>query len=408
MITESPTAVDAATVTPPSPPASAFISRWLLGLMFGVFLGLGVLDGGGGVIWSDVIDAFDVSKGLFGFASGLGLVVAFPILVFGGRLADRFDKRSLLAVSAACLAVAALGFTAAGGAIALIVLLAARGIGVSLLDLANNALALDYQRDSGRHIMGPLHASYSAGGLFGALVVWLIFAAGGGYRAVYALIAATFLVLTIAALRERRQHAPPSRVHSADVSPLLALRLLRNRELRNLAVICAFCIFGEVLVIQWASIYLRDERGLSATVAVVAISLYGATMFSGRVANGPLTHRLGARRALVLQGMTTLVGGVLIAAGGPVVIAIAGAGIVGLGLAGQIPTALSVAGAANPRTPGAATGAVLMVGYIGLASAPFAAGLVATVASTRAVMVGIAIVGALVVAVASTLPPSER
>ncbi len=382
--------------------------RWLLGLMFGVFLGLGILDGGGGVVWSDVIDAFEVSKGLFGFASGLGLVVAFPILVFGGRLADRFDKRSLLAVSSACLALAALGFTVAGGAVALILLLAARGIGVSLLDLSNNALAMDYQRESGRHIMGPLHASYSAGGLIGALVVWLIFAAGGGYRAVYAMIAAAFLVIAIAALRQRRQYAPPSRDHAADVSPILALRLLRNRELRALAIICAFCIFGEVLVIQWASIYLRDERELSATVAVVALSLYGATMFTGRVANGPLTHRLGARKALVLQGLTTVAGGVLIAAGGSVALAIVGAGIVGLGLAGQIPTALSVAGAANPRTPGAATGAVLMVGYIGLASAPFAAGLIATVASTRAVMAGIAIVGALVVTVASTLPQSDR
>lgn len=372
--------------------------------MFGAFLGFGALDGGGGVVWSDILDAFGVSEGVFGLASGLGLVVAFPILVFGGRLADHFDKRSLLAVAGVLIAGAAFGFTASGGAVALFLLLVARGIGTSLLDLANNALAMDFERDSGRHIMGPLHAGYSAGGLLGALAVWLIFAAGGGHRAVYGMIAAGFLVFAGAALWERRHAGPRSRLHASDVSPHLALRLLRDRLLRNLAIICAFCIFGEVLVLQWASIYLRDERDFSATVAVVALAFYGAAMFCGRVVNGPVTHRLGPRRALLMQGLSTLLGGTLIAAGGPPALAVLGAGLVGLGLAGQVPTALSVAGAAHPQTPGAATGAILMVGYTGLASAPFAAGLIATVASTRVVMAGIAVVGILVAMVASRLP----
>jgi MFS family permease len=92
------------------------------------------------------------------------------------------------------------------------------------------------------------------------------------------------------------------------------------------------------------------------------------------------------------------------AAGGPPAIAIIGCGLAGLGLAGMAPTTLSIAGAANPAATGAASGAVLIIGYAGLAAAPFIAGLVATVFSTRAVMSGEAVIGLLVLAVAFRLP----
>jgi fucose permease len=376
--------------------------------MFSAFVGLGLLDGGGGVIWPDVIDAFGVSKGLLGLASGFGLAVAFPILVFGGRLADWFDKRSLLAAAFLLIAAAAAGFAALSGAVALFALLIARGLGVSLLDLSNNALAMDYERERSRHIMGPLHAAFSAGGLLGALIVWAAFKAGGDFRALYLGLSCFFGFLIVLALWARRKTGPRSRDQSGDVSAHLALRMLREPVLRSLAIATGFCFAGEVLLAQWVSIYLRDQRDLGSTVAVLAISAYGTAMLIGRLGNGPLTRLFGARLSLITQGFTTIVGGVLIMVEGPAAIAIFGCAVAGFGLAGQAPTALSLAGMAHPRAPGAASGAVLMGGYVGLAGAPFAAGLVATVLSTRAVMAGIAVAGLFVVIVATRLPKLAR
>jgi predicted MFS family arabinose efflux permease len=362
------------------------------------------MDGGGGVLWADVLDAFGVSKGVFGLASGLGLAIAFPILILGGRLADWFDKRSLIAVSLLLLTISSFSITAGAGALALVAILIIRGCGLSLIDLAANALAMDYERETGRHIMGPLHASYSGGGLLGALIVWAVFAAGGNFRQIYIGIAVLFFLVAMVAVWTRRQSGLPGRSHSGDVSPLAALRLLHEPILRKLAIVTGLCFFGEVLISQWVSIYLRDERELRAAVAVLAIAVYGAAMFTGRLTNGPVTARLGPRRALLTQGSFTLVGGVLMAAGGPPMIAIVGCGLAGLGLAGIAPTTLSLAGAVNPAATGAASGAVLIIGYAGLASAPFIAGLVATVFSTRAVMAGEAIIGLLVLIVAFRLP----
>ncbi|MEA2582221.1 MAG: hypothetical protein QOF33_306, partial [Thermomicrobiales bacterium] len=177
----------------------------LLVLMFGAFIGLGLLDGAGGVLWTDVLDAFGVSKGVFGLLGGLGLALSFPILIFGGRLAERFDKRSLLALSFAGMGVASVGLLTGAGGIAVFALcLILRAASITLLDLSNNALAMDYEQAANRHIMSPLHAGFSGGTMLGAGVVWIALAAGGGFRTVYLGLAAIFALAVIWTLRLRR------------------------------------------------------------------------------------------------------------------------------------------------------------------------------------------------------------
>jgi fucose permease len=377
----------------------------LLVLMFGAFIGLGLLDGAGGVLWTDVIDAFGVSKGVFGLLSGFGLAVSFPILIFGGRLAERFDKRSLLAISFFGMGLASLGLLTGTGGIAVFALcLILRASSITLLDLSNNALAMDYEQATNRRIMSPLHAGFSGGTMLGAGLVWLALAAGGGFRAVYLGLAAIFAVAVLWTLRLRGARASPERPVIRSEAPSVALSLLRRRDIRWFAAITGLAFGGEALISQWAGIYLRDERGFSARVGVFAIAAYGLAMFVGRVTNAPITTRLGDRRAILVQGGTTLLGGILIASGGPAAIAVLGCGLAGLGLAGTGPTALSMAGTAVPSATGAASGATLAGGYVGFAGAPALAGLVASLFSARVVMGGVALAGVLVVAMALRVP----
>lgn len=123
-------------------------------------------------------------------------------------------------------------------------------------------------------------------------------------------------------------------------------------------------------------------------------------MAIGRFGNGPLNARIGAIRMLLFQGCVTMLGGLLIAAGPNAAVAVAGCAIAGFGLAGMAPTTLSLVGLANPTAPGAASGAVLLVGYAGIAVAPFLAGMVSTFASTRIALAGVAFGGLAVVVVA--------
>jgi MFS family permease len=377
----------------------------LVVLMVGAFVGLGLLDGAGGVLWADVIEAFGVSKGVFGLLSGFGLAVSFPILIFGGRLAERYDKRLLLAVSFFGMGVACLGlFTGTGGIAVFALCLILRASGVTLLDLSNNALAMDYEQTTRRRIMSPLHAGFSGGTMLGAAIVWTALAAGGGFRSVYLGMAAIFALAVLGTARLRRAVPIPVCPTADAAAPVVALSLLRRRDVRRFAVITGLAFGGEALISQWAGIYLRDQRGFEARVGVFAIAAYGLAMFIGRVTNGPVTTWLGDRGAILVQGTTTLIGGTLIASGGPAVVAVLGCGLAGLGLAGTGPTALSLAGAAVPSATGAASGATLAGGYVGFAGGPVLAGLVASLFSARIVMAGVALAGLLVVAMALRLP----
>jgi MFS family permease len=371
--------------------------------MLSAFVGLGVLYGGGGVLWNDVIDAFGVSEGAFGVASGLGLVFSFPVLIFGGRLADRFDKRLLMAISLALAIIPIVSMIFGSGFLVLTLILIMQGCALVLLDLSNNALGMDYERATQRHIMGPLHAAFSGGALLGPLLVALIIAVGGGYRASYAVFAVIFALLTIFAIRTLRLRPLAAPTPIRNESPLHSLHLLRAPFTRNLALV-AFVAFGaELLIAQWVGIYFEDQRDYSKTVTVVALSLNGAAMLVGRLANGPLNERVGASKALTMQGAVTFAGGLLIALGPNAAIAAAGCGIAGLGLAGMAPTVLNLVGIANPTAPGAAAGAVLLMGYAGIALAPFVAGFFSTYASTRVALLGVALGGIAVVFIARQL-----
>jgi len=381
---------------PSAAPRSIF-TPLLLATMFAAYLGFGLIEGGFGVIWPEILDRFGISDGFFGTASFIGLLASFPIFFFGGALSERFDNRAIVAVAFAALVAAMAIALGGGGALPFIVLMLLRGAAFGLTDLGLNALAMDYEQERPRHIMSPLHAMYSLGAFSGALVVGAVFALDLDLEANFWIFGAYFLALAVIAATTMIGRPRPRRSDGSSVSFTATLALLRNREILLLAVLAAVCMFGEVVIAQWSGIYLRDERGMGEGARVSALVAYGALMFVGRMANGPLVARMGPRGTVLLQGGLIFAGGALIVSGLPGWLPIAGCGLVGLGLAGIIPLALSVAGIAAPGEAGAASGAIMVVGYIGLASAPFIAGRVAELVSVRAVMTMEAICGLVIV-----------
>ncbi|CAN5471116.1 MFS transporter [soil metagenome] len=379
-----------------NPAGASSIALIVLIVMFGGYLSIGLVDGGGGVLWPEVIDGFGVSDGIYGLASGLGLVIAFPIMLFAGRIADRFDKRTILFGAFVAMALSS-GVLAIGtGALMLTLVMVLRGFSVGLFDLGNNSIAIEYERDSGKHVLGPLHASYSGGALLGALIIWGAFALGGTYKAVFQGFAIAFAVAALVAWKARSGEAASS-VRTEPVSVSATIRLLKNRDIRLLGAVTALCMFSEIVVSQWSGIYLDDERGVGSTTRVLAIALYGGMMFLGRMFNGPIVRKLGTRNTLIADGASTAIGVAMIFAGGPSWLAVLGCGLAGLGLAGMIPLALSIAGVVHPEEGATASGSILLIGYTGLAIGPFIAGLVSTLTSPRGVMMLAFVAGSAVV-----------
>lgn len=390
----------AQTGTAPTPLKSIAM---LLGLLAGGLVSLGLLDGGGGALWPDVLASFGVSKGAFGFLSGVGAVLALPVLLLSGRLTSRFDKRLLMAIAASLLVVVSFGLSFGTGLVLFAVFLALRAVAVTLLDLSTNAVVMEVEAQTQRHVMSPLHAGYSGGAVAGAGVAWAAFALGGGMRAVYLILTALFAAFALTIMKERKAKPLPRRRTAIAGASTMTFGLLRRRDVRTFAILCAVSFSGEALISQWIGIYLRDERGYSPSTGALAVIALGLTMVCGRIANGPLTAKAGPRAAMFVQGATAMAGGALMISFGSAALIIAGCAVAGLGLAGVAPTTLSLAGKAVPEASGAATGAALLGGYGGLAINPFLAGALASTVSVRVVLAGVLVAGAMVFATAIRL-----
>src|SRR5829696_2381552 len=250
--------------------------------------------------------------------------------------------------------------------------------------------------------MSPLHSGFSAGIIVGAGLAWVVFGVGGGFRAVYVTLAVFLAVFVTTGIRERIARPFPRAIPTAT-GDAVAMALYKRSDIRALTALIAVAFCGELLLAQWIGIYLRDELGFSASTGVRAVLLLGGSMLVGRLINTKLTTRLGSRWSLLAQGLTLTLGGVLLVATETATLTVIGCGVVGLGIAGIAPTALSLAGIAVPSAPGAASGAALMGGYLGVALIPFAAGGIASIASVRVVLLVEIVFGLIVMAAALNL-----
>lgn len=367
--------------------------RAILAVIAVALAGLGVAAGAGGATWPDVLDSFGVSDGAFGLLNGIAIILSLPVLVYGGKVIGRAGKIPLLMASAAGFVIFAAGFVFAPRAFAVFaVLMVIRGLSFAVIDLSANALAMDAERVAKRHVMSPLHAGYSAGTIVGAAMTALLFSAGGSFKTVYLLVIAIFIGIFLApalvGFRDRLAEKRPG-----DREEGVSLSGFRDPTIRIAAIMSGLAFGGEVLIAEWVAIYLRDERGFSSSTGALAVTCYGVALMVGRIINGPFVNRLGLRPSFVLQGALTIVGGLLVVAGGPAIVALSGAFIAGFGLAGVGPSGLSLAGKAMPEAPGAAAGLTLLGGYMGLAAAPLLGGLFASVASTRLTLACVAAAG---------------
>jgi fucose permease len=379
------------------------LPRGLLPAISAGLISIGIFFGMGGPLWPDVLESFDVSKSQFGLLSGFSLALSFPVLLFGGRLTDAFGKVAVLFLSMLVLAAISFGFAvASGGIVVFAALLAVRGLGVALVDLSANTLTIDAETATGKHLMGPLHATFSAGSILGAGAVAVALGVGLQFRDVYGFLAGVLLLLALVVAPVRWMDRDR---HRGSVVPVQRFRVaFQSPTIRLCALLTGLSFAGEIIVADWTSLYLREDRGLSGSFAAACIVAFGVAMLIGRIVNGPMIRGLGVSRATMLQGVIASAGGVLIVAEVSAAAAMAGCALAGLGLAGIGPTALSVAGISLPADAGSAAGLTLAGGYIGLAGAPVASGLIADTQSTRTTLAMVAVVGLVVVFAARGLP----
>jgi fucose permease len=346
----------------------------LLLAQYGLF---GLTIGVQGIGWNDVKERIALSLGTFGLAYVITPLVGFALLLFGRGLWRPFSRRQR-AVGA--LAVIAGALTLLATAWSLPVLVLSRllsGLGFSLLDAAVHDTALDWEATTGGQLLSLLYATFSAGTILGALGAGSIMHAGWEAGAPVAVIIP--ICLLVAAATAACPY-PPRR--SQPVGGDDASRHLRmwNRPLLILAALCLAGVCAESLGGLWPPLDVR-ARGGSALASSLALAFFNTRLVGGRLLNGAILGRMGTRAALRLSSLSLASGAGLLAFDG-VAVSVVAYGLVGLGVAGVFPTALS----SVRRLPGAgddATSSLVAIGYLGAVIAPALAGWLADAVGLR-------------------------
>jgi MFS family permease len=331
----------------------------------------------------------DTQLGLALFGMALGTVAGSRI---GGALARRLGPRLCVIAGVPVMGASLVLAPLAGNLAELTAALVAFGAILAVVDVSMNTEAVVVEQAYGRPLMSGLHGMWSVGLLLGSAAGAA--AAGLDIRPVvqFALAAAVVAGATLPLLR-----GLPSR-------PPVAIREGRRRGGWSVALVVlgliSFCsFFAEGAVIDWAAVYVHDRGAASAAMAAVALASFSLSMAVSRLAGDRLAMRLGPVRLTRSFSMLAAAGFALalLVPGAPA--GIVGFGLVGIGLAPIVPTAVSAAGNSNLGDPETVVSRIFMISYFGSIIGPALIGFVAGHTALRgALLIPMALVAFIIVA----------
>ncbi|WP_405852532.1 MFS transporter [Streptomyces sp. NBC_00090] len=313
-------------------------------------------------------------------AGQLGLALAFPALgaslamPLAGAVSHRFGARTalrgLLALWTLSLALPSLAPNIWGLCAALFVYGATAGMS----DVAMNALGVEVENRLGKSIMSSLHGMWSVGALLGSAAGTVAAHLGGDAR-IHHLIAA--LVLTALGLLFCQGVLDVHSTQDEEAPPRFSL------PPKSALVIGAigFCgVFAEGASLDWSAVYLRDELGSSAGLAAASTTAFALTMAVARLVGDRVVDRFGAVRTVRVGGAVATLGGLMVVLAPHAAVAMAGFGLIGLGVAVVVPLAFAAAARSGPN-PSQAIAGVATITYTSGLIAPSAIGGIADATS---------------------------
>jgi predicted MFS family arabinose efflux permease len=314
----------------------------------------------------------DGTLGLLLLCLGIGSVLIMPIT---GGLVARVGSRAVILAGgvgyAAALPGLAIGTNVAVVAAALLLFGAALGA----MDVAMNIHAVEVERGSREPLMSGFHALFSLGGVVGAGGISAMLAAGTSLgSAATAGVMVVIASLAVAApryLETRLGGTAPFFVRPRGVVLLLGA----------LAFV-AFLVEGAIL--DWSALLMTTHQDVAPAEAGLAYAVFSVAMTIGRFSGDRVVAALGGRRVLVLGGLITTAGLILVLEATHPRVALAGFLLVGLGASNVVPVLFSQAGRQTTMPSGLAIAAMTAIGYAGILAGPAAMGFVADALSLPA------------------------
>lgn len=338
----------------------------------------------------DIQERLGMSEGMLGtILMGMSIGVLSALSV-SGALIGRFGSRNVAVVSALgmCLSVPAIAWMPQP--VHLFFCLFVFGACMSTMDVAMNAQAVRVEHMAKRPMMSSFHASFSVGGLIGALAgSWMEgMNVETGHHFMYAAFVCCLGIVLFKWLLEDESHQRGSkRMFHLPHPSLLPLGAL------------AFCTaLGEGAMADWSAVYLKTVIGTEASIAALGFAAFSLTMTIGRLGGDAITQAYNPVHIVRWGGALATAGLVAAIVSSNYLVVLIGFGCVGLGLANGMPLAFSAAGKQPGIPPGVGIASVASIGYAGFLAGPPFIGLLAEQTSLRISLLIIAVlVGTLLI-----------
>ena len=376
--------------------------RLPVALLFCVF---GIAQGAWAARIPWVQDSLGLSAGELGLAllgPAAGAIVAMPLI---GHLVGRYGSRTVAIAGILGLGISVALPAYAPSLPALLATLVLFGATGGALDIAVNANGVEVEQRHGAPIMSSLHGMWSVGGLIGSATAGLVAHAGIPATTHLAVVGVLTTIVGLAiALRMRAAD-----VHPAERGPTFALP---SRAILLVAVVGFCALFTEAAIGDWGAVFLTDARGTDEGIAATAYSAFSICMAIGRLAGDRMVARFGPVR-LVRVAASVGVAGLLAAVVLPhPAAALAGFGLLGLGIATVVPLTFSAAGnrgeREGPGRAGVSIAAVATVSYLGWLSGPSSIGGIAELTNLPVALTVAAGLLAVVAVLAHALDPERH
>ena len=376
-----------------------------LPVLLGAFGFFGLFWGSFAVLLADLSDALVLSPGPLGLALFVGAAASILAMALLGWTTDRLERRPSLVLSGGVFGLGVAALAAAGNYVSLLAALAILYAASGLYDVSINAAAVDLERAAGHRIMAILHATFSAGGVAGALSAGALLSAGLDFRYVYLAVLAPLAVVILAVAIIR---FPTSTEPLGDGEKSGRFGLYRISPLLLVAFIATLGLLSEGEMEHWSGIYLRQNLELPALLGASGVAVFHAAMAVGRLGTAWTVAHFGNRRTLLGAGLLAAVGMALALATLQPILVVAGFLVVGLALSAVVPVAFSVAGDLAPGRVGGAISVVTTLGYGGFLLGPVLVGGLAEILGLRASLGTIAVAGALIFTLSLRLAANDQ
>jgi len=323
-----------------------------------------------------------------------GLLTSLPL---AGWLVARFGSRPIALFAALLYAITLPSLGLAVAPWQLVACLFVFGMGGNLLNISMNTQAIGTEALYGRTIMASYHGIWSVAGFSGAAIGTLFIRLGWlPYQHFIVITSLAWLIVAVTSGQLLSQDAHTG----GEDRPIFAWP---DRSLINLGMI-AFCsMICEGAMFDWSGVYFQKVIQPPHGLVAIGYTAFMSTMASGRFLGDWLATKWGIKRILQISGTLTAAG-LLTAILFPWLFpALAGFLLVGAGVSSVVPLVYSAAGRSKVLSPGVALAAVSTIGYLGFLVGPPFIGFIAQAFNLRVSLGLIAVLGSVIVLIASTI-----